>query len=65
MAKKIKKEVENKKPKTIKLSTVIIAVAFVVVAVVSFAGGFVFANHYNANVQHKAEALASKMRPLK
>lgn len=59
---RVEKMSENskKQPKTIKLSTLIVGIAVAISLVVSFIGGMVFANKYNARVEARAAEISSK-----
>ena len=50
-----------KEPKTIKVKTVVVAVAVFVAIVVSFIAGIVYANNYNDTVQAQAIELSKQL----
>lgn len=55
-------ESSKKQPKTIKLSTLIVAIGVVIGLITSFVAGTMFANHYNKTVEARAIELASKIK---
>ena len=50
-----------KEPKTIKVKTVVVAVAVFVAIVASFIAGIVYANNYNDTVQAQAIELSKQL----
>ena len=57
-----KKQTPVQEPKTIKVSTLIIAVAVLIGMVASFIGGIYTANNYNSTVQAKAVELSKELK---
>ncbi len=57
------KNKENKKePRTIKLSTLIITVCYIIVALGSFVGGMIYEHNYNDNVHAEAVKLEKSLK---
>jgi len=52
----------NKEPKTIKVKTLVIAVSFVIVAIVSFLGGMYAQGKYNDTVHAQAVELSKTLK---
>lgn len=63
MSKKEQKAKVVKQPKTIKLSTLLIAVAVIVAMVASFIGGVVYTNNYNHTIKAQAIELSKELKP--
>lgn len=63
MAKKQTPVQEPKAPKTIKVSSLVIAVAVAVGLVTSFIGGINYANNYNDTVKAQAIELSKELKP--
>lgn len=59
----VKKDVkEVKQPRTIKVSTVIIAVVILLALIGSFISGIYVSNHYNSQVKAQATELAKELK---